>query len=168
MIIINKSSLFALVKTHASEDHSKRICKLTNYDKSFVIEADCFSGGIWHFWKCDEVLVRVINNNSQHVTVEISKAEEEPWPLSIIYASPHLIKRANLWVELTHMATLMNKSWLLMGDFNETHSLDERRGVVVWICNTDAPTSITGSRTMLSLILAFLHHSTPGLVVTFL
>lgn len=128
LLRINNPSVFALVETHVSSDHAERICKCTGYSDCLSMDAVGYSGGIWVFWKKDETKVTVNNNSSQHITVVIERNGEEPWFFSAIYASPDLIKRNDLWREISDMVANTIHPWLLAGDFNETKNLSERHG----------------------------------------
>jgi len=44
----------------------------------------------------------------------------------LVYASPSLHCRGELWDKLSHFASKTTQPWMLAGDFNETKSLKER------------------------------------------
>lgn len=50
------------------------------------------------------------------------------WLLSSIYASPHIVERKILWSNLSLVAQLHNMSWLLLGDFNEVLTGEDKFG----------------------------------------
>ena len=43
-----------------------------------IEEANGYSGGIWLFWKDNEVDVSFIKSNLQHITVDVKKAGGTP------------------------------------------------------------------------------------------
>lgn len=51
--------------------------------------------------------------------MEITRVGETPWYFSTVFASPDPWKRQDLWRALTYFARSNDKSWLLVGDFNE-------------------------------------------------
>lgn len=50
------------------------------------------------------------------------------WLLSSIYASPHIVERKILWSNLSLVAQLHNMPWLLLGDFNEVLTGEDKFG----------------------------------------
>ncbi|KAJ8444183.1 LOW QUALITY PROTEIN: hypothetical protein Cgig2_031003 [Carnegiea gigantea] len=60
----------------------------------------------------------VIACHAQHITVEISRTEEESWFLLSYLCQPFIIKN-NLWEELSNLGNNFNKTWTLAGDFND-------------------------------------------------
>lgn len=92
------------------------------------MDAAGFSGGIWMFWRSNQVTVTAFEEHSQHLTVKISKLGETPWLFSAIYASPDSGRRRELWRKLEEVKDNFNGPWLLAGDFNETMSIEERNG----------------------------------------
>ena len=68
----------------------------------------------------------LIKAHSQHVTMQVHKQGVRPWLLSAVYANPKPQTWDELWAELEDFARSINLPWMLMGDFNETKSLEER------------------------------------------
>ncbi|XP_074266295.1 uncharacterized protein LOC141588767 [Silene latifolia] len=50
------------------------------------------------------------------------------WYYLVIYASPDLAKKEELWRDLEDFAATHNRLWMAMGDFNDTRFLQERNG----------------------------------------
>ena len=126
IIRTHKPLVLALVETHMGGDHAQKIADILGYRGHSRVDAQGFSGGIWVYWKIEEVKVDSIIQNNQYITMEITRNGEFPWYLSAIYASPDPTKRHDLWRELSEFATRNNKPWLLAGDFNETRFTWER------------------------------------------
>ncbi|XP_074290990.1 uncharacterized protein LOC141617724 [Silene latifolia] len=128
LIRVNNPQVLALVETHISGDVAQRICDRINFGGKTRVEAEGFSGGIWLFWRPEEVTVTPIIHHSQHITVEISRNGEIPWYYTAIYASPDSVKKEELWRNLEEFARTHNRPWLAMGDFNDTRFIHERNG----------------------------------------
>lgn len=79
---------------------------------------------------CQEDVVSVTSwgSHSQHLTVEIRKHDDDPWLFSVVYASPDSTLRKELWTELERIKDSYGRPWVVVGDFNETTSLQERHG----------------------------------------
>ncbi|XP_074288103.1 uncharacterized protein LOC141613265 [Silene latifolia] len=128
IIRVNKPQVLALVETHISGETAQRVCDRINYGGKTRVEAEEFSGGIWLFWKPEEVSVTPIIHHSQHITVEIARVGEIPWYFSAVYASPDWVKKEELWRSLEEFTGSRNRPWLTMGDFNDTRFVHERNG----------------------------------------
>lgn len=48
--------------------------------------------------------------------------------LTVVYASPHDMERAETWRNIRTLSTTINEPWLLVGDFNEISSTTEQKG----------------------------------------
>lgn len=129
IIRINKPNVLGLVETHVSGDKAQQICNRIGFSGQVRVEAQGFSGGIWLFWRKEEVDVTPIETHGQHITVKIARVGEEPWMFSAIYANPDSSIRNDLWRALEDIKRSFNGPWLIAGDFNETRTIGERHGV---------------------------------------
>ncbi|XP_023881794.1 uncharacterized protein LOC111994169 [Quercus suber] len=78
------------------------------------------SGGLWLLWNDDIVEVEALAKTEQEIHVEVKvRASNLSWVLSAIYASPRTEERSILWSNLSKVAELHNKPWIMAGDFNE-------------------------------------------------
>ncbi|XP_074300570.1 uncharacterized protein LOC141631847 [Silene latifolia] len=128
LIRVDQPQVLALVEPHISGETAQRVCDQINFGGKTRVEAEGFSGGIWLFWKPEEVTVNHIIHHAQHITVEISSVGEIPWYYTAVYVSPDSTKREDLWRELENFALTHNRPWLTMGDFNDTRFMHERNG----------------------------------------
>ena len=92
------------------------------------VEAIGFSAGIWLYWKSHDVSISILANTSQHLTVQISKCKEDLWVFSAVYGSSNPMLRASLHEDVSNLAPTIGQPWLLVGDFNDMVSLEERHG----------------------------------------
>ncbi|XP_056694850.1 uncharacterized protein [Spinacia oleracea] len=129
IIRINNPTVIVLVETHLSGEKAQRVCDRIGFSGQTRVEAQGFSGGIWLFWKEEEVSVTPFEAHGQHLTIEIAKIGDTPWLFSAVYASPDSIARRELWKALEYAKQNFSGPWLLTGDFNETRTMDERHGV---------------------------------------
>ena len=60
-----------------------------------------------------------------HATVKVC-SNNLSWLLSTIYASPCIVERKILWSNLSQVAQLHSLPWLLLGDFNEVLSGEDK------------------------------------------
>jgi hypothetical protein len=55
----------------------------------------------------------------------------DPWFLTVVYASPREHERSATWSKLHAISRTIQEPWLMMGDFNEIASINEKKGGVV-------------------------------------
>ncbi|KAJ8432430.1 hypothetical protein Cgig2_016060 [Carnegiea gigantea] len=82
-------------------------------------------GGIWLFWRND-ITLHLIQSSHQHITMKVLRQGETPWIFSTIHGSPNEVSRQNLWTALTTFNSSNSLPWLLVGNFNDTKSMEER------------------------------------------
>ncbi|XP_028101054.1 uncharacterized protein LOC114300374 [Camellia sinensis] len=97
------------------------------YTASTIVDPVGCVGGIWFLWNPIQVLVSAHIANHQVIQAMVQRKNYEDWVLGVVYASPNIRLRQNLWHELEDTASSMTKPWLLTGDFNEISSNHERR-----------------------------------------
>lgn len=86
-----------------------------------------FSGGIWVLWNSNVVLVEPISNAFHEMFFKI-QVSSKIFILTAIYASLRFNIRKSLWRKLEQISSYINLPWLLMGDFNEIASSNEKFG----------------------------------------
>ena len=100
------------------------------YTHSRRVDPTSFSGGIWVLWNqrpsC-KVEILTHSKHSIHVLVKVSSPSLS-FVLTAMYASPNFNKRQLFWDYLRNLATLVDLPWVLIGDFNNMLSEDEKLG----------------------------------------
>ena len=88
-----------------------------------------FAGGIWVLWKTDAMDLEHLCSTEQeiHVSVKV-RDSNSTWLLSAIYASPRRSERRVLWNNLSVIAALHSLPWVMVGDFNDILSSEEKWG----------------------------------------
>ncbi|XP_010507487.1 PREDICTED: uncharacterized protein LOC104784120 [Camelina sativa] len=124
-----KSLFGGLIETHVKQEKMKKFvnnllpgwCFDENYGFSDL-------GKIWIMWD-PSVQVVVLSKSLQMVTSEVLLPEaKDKIIVSIIYASNDEGQRKELWAELvsiTNSQLMLNKPWIVLGDFNQTLNPDE-------------------------------------------
>ena len=88
-----------------------------------------YAGGLWVLWKKDEADIDPLAVTEQeiHATVKVCYSNLT-WFILAIYASPRWAERRLVWYNLSEIATLHNHPWLMIGDFNEILSSEDKFG----------------------------------------
>ncbi|XP_075658876.1 uncharacterized protein LOC142628717 [Castanea sativa] len=88
-----------------------------------------YVGGIWQLWNSEAVEFTHLSSMEQeiHALVKLS-CSNFSWIISAIYASPRLAKRRILWHNLSLVNATYNLPWIMLGDFNEVLSGEEKLG----------------------------------------
>ncbi|XP_021290562.1 uncharacterized protein LOC110421316 [Herrania umbratica] len=118
-------------------DLEDKVCRRLGKLNYFRVEADGYAGGIWVFWDPKNVEIDILAYSGQlvHMMVNSSKAK---WLLTAVYGSPVVEERKRLWLSLNMASDLHNLPWMVIGDFNQVTSPDEkigRTGVNLAHCN---------------------------------
>ncbi|XP_026456295.1 uncharacterized protein LOC113357182 [Papaver somniferum] len=91
---------------------------------------DDSKGNIWLFWNCSITPPEVIATSKQCITVEVG---------GVLFTGIHdTVNRRELRQDLCDIS-LLNKPWLILGDFNSVLSVDEKKRVRTKriLCNLD-------------------------------
>ena len=129
MMVNHFPSILIITETRVGGDRAARIIEDLPFDGFFTTETIGYAGGLWLLWKRDEVEVIVLSATEQeiHATVQVRNSNIT-WLISPIYASPRLVERKILWSNLAKVAQLHNLPWLMLGDFNEVLSGEDKFG----------------------------------------
>ena len=122
-------TIMVITETRVGGDRAARIIENLPFDGFFATEMIGYARGLWLLWKTEKVEVFVLSSTEQeiHATVKV-RCSNLSWFISPIYASPRLNERRILWSNLTKVAQLHQLPWLLLGDFNEVLSGDNKYG----------------------------------------
>ncbi|KAJ8451520.1 hypothetical protein Cgig2_018154 [Carnegiea gigantea] len=123
---MQRPQIVVLLETHISGVRAEDVCRRIGFGGQYRVDARGFQGGIWVLWLDHQVHLNLTEAHVQFVTVEVKGDGNRGWLFTAVYTSPHFSKRDELWGILEMRASAMNRPWLLVGDFNETTSLDER------------------------------------------
>lgn len=84
MLVENKPSILALVKTRVSSVHAKHyILNKTYLTNILAVQAVGFAGGIWLMWDATRVTVDEVAMNEQIITVIVHDDDGFGWFLSL-------------------------------------------------------------------------------------
>lgn len=98
------------------------------FSGSHIVESMGQAGGIWCLWDVQSWKVSILNSSPQWVHLSVSWKRQESWLITVVYASPNLARRAQLWDDLSQLAETIDQPWSVLGDFNAILTDEERRG----------------------------------------
>ena len=129
MAINHQTSIMVITETRVGGDRAKKIIEDLPFDGSIVTDTIGYAGGLWILWKMEDVEITLLSTTEQeiHATVKV-RSSNLSWLISAIYASPKIAKRRILWNNLKMVSQLHNLPWLMLGDFNEVVSGEDKFG----------------------------------------
>lgn len=126
--------IFVVTKIKMSGLKANAIIKNLPFEGAYHTETIGFAGGIWLLWRSDIVDVEILSATGQEIYTLIRvNPSSPPWLLFAIYASPRFVDRCVLWDNLKIIANSHNIPWVVMGDFNDMVSQDEKFGGILSI-----------------------------------
>ncbi|XP_057450689.1 uncharacterized protein LOC130742607 [Lotus japonicus] len=128
LVARHKISCMALFETRVSGPKALKIISKLGFDKSFVVDAEGFAGGIWILWKSFEVQLEVLHSHRQFVHTRVLSGSSQAAFLTFVYGSPQGVTRNALWESLENFSQHIRSPWLVMGDFNAYLGADEKFG----------------------------------------
>ena len=105
------------METKLGGNRAKLVTDRSLFDGAIQTKTIGLSGGLWLLWNADKVLVEELAKIEQEIHVEVNvRASNFSWIFSAIYVSPRKEDRCILWNNLTKVAELHNKPWVMAGD----------------------------------------------------
>ncbi|XP_008231245.1 PREDICTED: uncharacterized protein LOC103330439 [Prunus mume] len=129
--------VFAILEPRISVPRALIIAQSLGFSHHHIIDATGFSlgvggggggggGGIWLLWNGNSVSLHVVAHSSQFITALVTSRNKR-WLLTVVYANPYPMIREALWKYFDDLA-LVSSLWLVLGDFNDIASADEKCG----------------------------------------
>ena len=78
-------------------------------------------------WNGNKVNLQVVASSKHTITVLVAVGNIF-WVTTFVYANPNGMLRRKLWVYLNSIRKCFKGPWVVMGDFNEIISGEEKRG----------------------------------------
>uniref|UniRef100_A0A2N9H633 CCHC-type domain-containing protein n=1 Tax=Fagus sylvatica TaxID=28930 RepID=A0A2N9H633_FAGSY len=129
LIKINNPDILILTETRLGGTRAAKLAATLPFAGFLSTKTIGFAGGIWCLWKSDALELDHLCSTEQeiHVSVKV-KDSNSSWLLSAIYASPRQAERRILWRNLSIIAANHDLPWVMIGDFNDIMSSEEKWG----------------------------------------
>ena len=113
-------AILVVMETKLGGNKAKEVIDRLPFDGVIHTETIGLIGGLWLLWNEDQVEIQELAKTEQEIHVEVKVcASNLSWIFSAIYASPRNVERCILWSNLSKVAELHNKPWIMVDDFNE-------------------------------------------------
>ncbi|XP_072054760.1 uncharacterized protein [Arachis hypogaea] len=124
----HRPSILFLMETKASKASCDRVRRKLCFDNLFCVESRGLSGGLCIFWKSN-VNIHVYAWCDNFIKTRVSSGNNEDWESTFVYGHPDYKKRKELWKELSFVDNNLTLPRILIGDFNDVISQDEKVGL---------------------------------------
>ena len=112
-------SIFVVMETRVGGDRAREIIDCLSFDGAILAEMIGYTGGIWLLWNSNRVVVEQLVSTEREIHVEVKVLPSNiSWIFSAVYVSPRIVEKV-LWENLSRVAGLHSKPWIIAGDFNE-------------------------------------------------
>ncbi|XP_021807878.1 uncharacterized protein LOC110751684 [Prunus avium] len=119
--------LFCILDSRASRAQADRLAQRLGFNNSVPAIGQC--GGIILLWNPSILNINILNYHERYINCRIQElATNKVWLTTFVYAYPQKTKQISLWTELSALKPLNHAPWLLLGDFNNICSLNEKIG----------------------------------------
>ncbi|XP_057760324.1 uncharacterized protein LOC130980686 [Arachis stenosperma] len=127
--LVNKfhPTFFILFETHIPFERMKSFWNSLGYQGVGIVEANGHNGGIWILCSNSNISVRVLDVVDQCISFEITMGNNSSY-CSAVYANQHIHRHKELWGDLTKIANMIHRPWIVLGDFNDVLLQSEVRG----------------------------------------
>jgi len=78
-------------------------------------------------WNRVDINVHLIKTDFHFLHMQVKEKDMDHWFLTVVYASPREHERRETWNQIRNIASTISGPWLVMGDFNEIASPNEKK-----------------------------------------
>ena len=120
LVRTHNPAILVVMETWFWGDRAKEIIDCLPFDGAILAETIGYAGVVWLLWNSDRVKVEQLASIIQEIHAKVKVLPSNlSWILSAVYASPRIVERQVLWENLTKVAELHSKPWIIAGNFNE-------------------------------------------------
>jgi len=128
LIRFHRLHILIILEPRISEDRADDVCRGIGFSNFFRVEASGFSVGILILWNADTVDLEILAYSDQMIHAIVSLPGISNFLLKLVYGSPDSHDRKGLWHSLVAASTLHSLPFLVLVDFNQVLSAEEKLG----------------------------------------
>ena len=126
----HRPNMLIIIKPRIAEARAQAMIDTLLYTHSHRVDPTGYSRGIWMLWnESPTFFVEIItrSEHSIHALVKV-KSPSVSFLLIAVYTPPQFHKRKFFWEYLQNLALHVSLPWVLLGDFNDMISDEEKLG----------------------------------------
>ena len=124
----HRPNILIIIKPHIAEAQAQGVIDTLPYSHSSRVDPAGFSGGIWLLWNegpSFSVEIITCSEHSIHALIKVHSPSLS-FLFTAVYAPPQFNRRKPFWDYLQNLAVNISLPWLLLGDFNDMISEEEK------------------------------------------
>ena len=126
----HRPNTLIIIEPRIADARAQKVIDTLPYFHSHRVDPAGFSGSIWLLWNegpSFSVEIITYSEHSIHALVKVPSSSLS-FLLTVVYAPPQFIKRKPFWDYLQNLAMNISLPWILIGDFNDMISEEEKLG----------------------------------------
>lgn len=123
---VHRPDVCCFLETKASVDYVEDIPALLGFRHNFLVLSEGYAGGLWVLWNDNGFSAMVVQSSSQAIHLCIKENGKDIWLLSFAFVRPQRSFKEIFWKEMEQFSQQHDKSWIIMGDYNDFLLADEK------------------------------------------
>ena len=126
---IHKPDIMFLIETLTNDSNSYNIIRRMGFRQFDFVPPSNHSGGLWALWNNDRVHAAVLSKEPRAIHLLIHDPScNQNCIVSGVYGPAKEMDKDVFWDHLVNLNTVFDLPWVLIGDFNELESANDKHG----------------------------------------
>ncbi|XP_031116517.1 uncharacterized protein LOC116020174 [Ipomoea triloba] len=123
-----KPMFIFLMETKVRQNHAERLKNKLCFEGLFYVDGGGLGGGLALLWR-DKGVASLISYSKNHIDVQVRLPGYNAWRVTFYYGFPERGRRQQAWDFLRSLKHKSDLPWMVVGDFNDIASPEEKRGI---------------------------------------